>query len=83
MNETFDIKRLGRLIKYEVINYIPNFFKSLLIFASVIAAVWIFSLTIDFNVCPHSRAGLVNVLFVLAIVLSPFIVYKDMKGRKR
>ena len=83
MNETFDIKRLGRLIKYEVINYIPNFFKSLLIFASVIAAVWIFSLTVDFDVCPHSRAWLVNALFVLAIVLSPFIVYKDMNDRKR
>ena len=83
MNETFDIKRLGRLIKYEVINYIPNFFKSLLIFASVIAAVWIFSLTVDFNVCPHSRAGLVNALFVLAIALSPFIVYKDMNDRKK
>jgi hypothetical protein len=79
----FDIKRLGRLIKYEVINYIPNFFKSLLIFASVIAAVWIFSLTVEFDVCPHSRAGLVNVLFVLAIVLSPFIVYKDMNDRKK
>ena len=83
MNEIFDIKRLGRLIKYEVINYIPNFFKSLLIFASVIAAVWIFSLTVDFDVCPHSRAGLVNALFVLAIVLSPFIVYKDMNDRKK
>lgn len=83
MNEVFDIKRLGRLIKYEVINYIPNFFKSLLIFASVIAAVWIFSLTVDFNVCPHSRSGLVNALFVLAIVLSPFIVYKDMNDRKK
>jgi hypothetical protein len=83
MNEVFDIKRLGRLIKYEVINYIPNFFKSLLIFASVIAAVWIFSLTVEFDVCPHSRAGLVNALFVLAIVLSPFIVYKDMNDRKK
>ena len=83
MNETCNIKRLGRLIKYEVINYIPNFFKSLLIFASVIAAVWIFSLTVDFDVCPHSRAGLVNALFVLAIALSPFIVYKDMNDRKK
>ena len=83
MNEIFDIKRLGRLIKYEATNYIPNFFKSLLIFASVIAAVWIFSLTVDFDVCLHSRAGLVNALFVLAIVLSPFIVYKDMNDRKK
>jgi hypothetical protein len=83
MNEVFDIKRLGRLIKYEVINYIPNFFKSLLIFASVIAAVWIFSLTFDIDVFPHSRDALVGTLFILAIVLSPFIVYKDMNDRKK
>ena len=83
MNETFDIKRLGRLIKYEVTNYIPNYFKTLLIFASVIAAVWIFSLTVDFDVCPHSRGALVGSLFVLAMVLSPFIIYKDMNNRKK
>ena len=82
MNDTFDIKRLGRLIKYEVTNYIPNFFKSLLIFASVIAAVWIFSLTFDSD-GPHSRDALVGTLFILAIVLSPFIVYKDMNNRKK
>ena len=83
MNEIFDIKRLGRLIKYEATNYIPNFFKSLLIFASVIAAVWIFSLTVESDVCPHSRDALVGTLFILAIVLSPFIVYKDMNDRKK
>ena len=83
MNEIFDIKRLGRLIKYEATNYIPNFFKSLLIFASVIAAVWIFSLTVDFPVLPDSRDALVGTLFILAIVLSPFIVYKDMNDRKK
>ena len=83
MNEIFDIKRLGRLIKYEATNYIPNFFKSLLIFASVIAAVWIFSLTFDIDVFPHSRDALVGTLFILAIVLSPFIVYKDMNDRKK
>ena len=83
MNETFDIKRLGRLIKYEVINYIPNFFKSLLVFASVIAAVWVVSLTFDASIMQFGRAELVNALFVLAIALSPFIVYKDMNNRKK
>ena len=83
MNEIFDIKRLWKLLQYEVVNYIPNFFKSLLIFASVIAAVWIFSLTVESDVCPHSRDALVGTLFILAIVLSPFIVYKDMNDRKK
>ena len=83
MNEVFDIKRLGRLIKYEVTNYIPNFFKSLLICASVIVAVWVVSLTFDASIMQFGRAELVNALFVLAIVLSPFIVYKDMNDRKK
>ena len=82
MNEIFDIKRWWKLVQYEVVNYIPNFFKSLLIFASVIAAVWIFSLTFDFDGL-HSREGLVGTLFILATVLSPFIVYKDMNDRKK
>ena len=83
MNEIFDIKRWWKLVQYEVVNYIPNFFKSLLIFASVIAAVWIFSLTVDFAVWPDGRAELVSGLFALAIMLSPFIVYKDMNNRKK
>ena len=83
MNEIFDIKRLWKLLQYEVVNYIPNFFKSLLIFASVIAAVWIFSLTVDFDILPYSRVALVTVLFTLAIILSPFIVYKDINNRKK
>ena len=83
MNETFDIKRLWKLMQYEVVNYIPNFFKSLLIFASVIAAVWIFSLTVDFPVLSGGRAELIATLFIVAIVFSPFIVYKEMNNRKK
>lgn len=83
MNETFDIKRLGTLLRYEIVNYIPHFFKSLLIFASVIAAVWIFSLTIDAPIMQFGRAELVRALFILAIILSPFIIYKDMNNRKK
>ena len=83
MNEVFDIKRLGKLMQYEVINYIPHYFKSLLIFASVIAAVWILSLTIEEPIMPGGRDELVKVLFVLAITLSPFIVYKEMNNRKK
>lgn len=83
MNEVFDIKRLGKLMQYEVINYLPHYFKSLLIFASVIAAVWILSLTIEEPIMPGGRDELVKVLFVLAITLSPFIVYKEMNNRKK
>ena len=83
MNETFDIRRLSKLVGYEVVNYIPRFFKSLLIFASVIVAVWIFSLTVEEPIMPYDRSELVNSLFVLAIVLSPLIVYKYINDRKK
>ena len=83
MNEVFDIKRLGKLIKYEITNYIPNFFKSLLIFASVIAAIWLYSLTSEHRVYSDDRIALVGVLFVVAVVFSPFIIYKDVNNRKK
>lgn len=83
MNEVFDIKRLGKLIQYEVVNYIPRFFRSLLIFASVIVAFWVLTLTIDGPLMQNGRSNLVMVLFTIAITLSPFIVYKDMNDRKK
>ena len=83
MNEVFDIKRFGKLMQYEVINYIPRYFKSLLIFASVIFAVWLFSTTVDFDVMSTGRIGLIAVLFIFAVVLAPYIIYKDMNNRKK
>ena len=79
MNEVFDIKRFGKLVQYEVVNYMPRFFKSLLIFASIIFAMW----TMDSDMLAASRAHLVQFLFTLAVTLSPFIVYKDVNNRKK
>ena len=79
MNEVFDIKRFGKLVQYEVVNYMPRFFKSLLIFASIIFAMW----TMDSDMLAASRARLVQFLFTLAVTLSPFIVYKDVNNRKK
>ena len=83
MNEVFDIKRFGKLVQYEVVNYMPRFFKSLLIFASIIFATWMLSLTMDSDIWEESRAGLVQFLFTLAVTLAPFIVYKDINNRKK
>ena len=83
MNEVFDIKRFGKLVQYEVVNYMPRFFKSLLIFASIIFATWMLSLTMDSDIWEESRAGLIQFLFTLAVTLAPFIVYKDINNRKK
>ncbi len=83
MNEVFDIKRFGKLVQHEVVNYVPRFFKSLLIFASIIFAVWVLSLTMDSDMWEDSRAPLVQFLFTLAVILAPFIVYKDINNRKK
>ena len=83
MNEVFDIKRFGKLVQYEVVNYMPRFFKSLLIFASIIFATWMLSLTMDSDIWEEIRAGLIQFLFTLAVTLAPFIVYKDINNRKK
>ena len=83
MNEVFDIKRFGKLVQFEVVNYMPRFFKSLLIFASIIFAMWMLSVTMDSDIWEDSRVPLVQFLFTLAVTLSPFIVYKDVNNRKK
>jgi hypothetical protein len=83
MNEVFDIKRLGKLVQYEVVNYMPRFFRTLLILASIIVATWLLSFTLSFEILDYDRSLLVKTLFTLAIVISPFIVYKDMNNRKK
>ena len=83
MNEVFDIKRFGKLVQYEVVNYMPRFFKSLLIYASIIFAVWILSVTMDSDIWEDSRSVLVQFLFTLSVTLAPFIVYKDINDRKK
>lgn len=83
MNDTFDINRLWRLLRYETLNYVPRFLKSLLIFASVIVAVWLFAFTNSNHVPADDREGLIEFFLILAIMLSPFIVYKDMNNRKK
>ncbi len=82
MNEVFDIKRLGKLLQYEIVNYIPRCFRVLLIFASVIVATWLLSFTLSYEILANDRSVLVKSLFILAVTISPFIVYKDMNNRK-
>lgn len=83
MNEVFDIKRLGKLLNFELVNYVPRFFRSLLILASVIVAYWICSIVFDVDVVPDERTFLLGFLFNLAMILGPFIVYKDINNRKK
>lgn len=83
MNERFDINRFWKLVQYEAANYLPNFLKILLIFASVIAGEWMMSLTAGGALVSYSREWLVAFLFKLAIALSPFIIYQNMNNRKK
>ena len=83
MNERFDINRFWKLVQYEAVNYLPNFLKILLIFASVIAGKWMMSLTVGGSMVSYSREWLVASLFRLSIALSPFIIYKNMNNRKK
>ena len=83
MNETFDIQRLGKLFVYEVTNYLPRFFKSLMIASGVLVAVWLLSLVATVDIMDYGREELINSLYFLMLLLSPYIIYKDMNNRKK
>lgn len=85
MNEVFSATRMWKLLRYEVVNYMPRFFKVVLILASVLVAFWLFCLVSPdiYNFCGYSRCGFIEAFFTVAVVLSPFIIYKDMNNRKK
>ena len=83
MNETFDIQRIGKLFVYEVTNYLPRFFKSLMIASGVLVAVWLLSLVATVDIMDYGREELINSLYFLMLLLSPYIIYKDMNNRKK
>ena len=83
MNETFDIQRLGKLFVYEVTNYLPRFFKSLMIASGVLVAVWLLSLVATVDIMDNGREELINSLYFFMLLLSPYIIYKDMNNRKK
>ena len=83
MNEIFDIQRLGKLFVYEVTNYLPRFFKSLIIASGVLVAVWLLSLVATIEILDYSRKELINFLYLFMLLLSPYIIYKDMNNRKK
>lgn len=85
MNEVFSATRMWKLLRYEVVNYMPRFFKVVLILASVLVAFWLFCLVSPdiYNFCGYSRCRFIEAFFTVAVVLSPFIIYKDMNNRKK
>ena len=83
MNEIFDIQRLGKLFVYEVTNYLPRFFKSLIIASGVLVAVWLLSLVATVDIMDYGREELINSLYFFMLLLSPYIIYKDMNNRKK
>lgn len=83
MKEYFDIQRLVKLFIYEVTNYLPRFFKSLMIASGVLVAIWLLSLVVSENIFDTGREDLISFLYVLMLALSPYIIYKDMNNRKK
>lgn len=81
MNDTFEFGRFAKLLKYECVNYLPNYMKGMVVFASFLVAAWLF--TIASKLSFESRAPFMTVLFYFAVCLSPYFVYKDMNNRKK
>ncbi len=83
MNEIFDIQRLGKLFVYEVTNFLPRFFKSIMVASGVLVAVWLLSLVASISDMNYGRETLINFLYFFMLLLSPYIIYKEMNNRKK
>lgn len=81
MNDTFETGRFVKLLRYECVNYLPNYMKGMVVFVSFLVAAWLWTIASEFPF--ETRAPFMTVLFYFAVCLSPYFVYKDMNNRKK
>ena len=83
MNDIFDFGRFCKLFTYECRTYLPRFTKTLVTFVCILFAAWVATIVLKFNFIIEFRMGLISLLFDVACMLAPFVVYRDMNNRKR
>lgn len=81
MNEIFNISRFAKLVRYECMNYLPRHIKAMPVYSGLVVLFWLFVWFWDIEV--PTRGLLMAMIFFLALMLTPYIVYGDFNNRKK
>jgi hypothetical protein len=85
MNNTFDLNRLGKVIRRDGMNYIPNMGLTMAILLSIPVMWWLLkAATPGGNAStPYMRLVLMNILKIIAIIVVPARLYKDCNDSRK
>lgn len=87
MNNTLDIKRFGKILKHDGINFFPNMGLTLAILLAIPVIIWLFV-----SLMPHhngdvidsfSRINTISFITTIAIILAPARLYKNCNDPRK
>lgn len=81
MNNTFDIKRFGNVVRRDGMNYFQNFGWTLVVLWSIPVIFWIMTYVSD-GVYTN-RDILISLLMWLSLIIVPSRLYKDVNGSRK
>ncbi|MEG0519329.1 MAG: hypothetical protein RR555_10770 [Bacteroidales bacterium] len=83
MNEIFSYTRFGKLLKSDIVRYLPKYYGGMLIFLALLPATWVFKSF--FNGSPmdaESRLTTFGIFLFFATFLAPFRIYGSTNHKK-
>lgn len=84
MNNTLDFNRLGKVIRRDAMNFIPNFGWSLVILWAIPVVIWLTSFTfISQGGEVGGRLQMLRFLSTIALVVAPAKLYKDCNDPRK
>ena len=85
MNNTLDFKRLGKVIRHDGMNFLPNLGLTLVILLAIPVVIWLISnLTPgDEPIGSFSRISLIDSLKMLVLVFAPARLYKHCNDQRK
>jgi len=84
MNNTLDFNRLGKVIRRDGMNYIPNFGWSLVILWAIPLVVWLLGFVVEqYGGEITGRASLLRFLSSIALIVAPAKLYKDCNDSRK
>lgn len=88
MNNTLDIKRFGKVLKHDGLNFFPNFILSLAILWAIPVVIYLFTALMPTDGTVHiydamARINNIDFLLKIAIIIAPAILYKTCNDSRK
>lgn len=83
MNEIFSSLRFGKLLKNDIVRYLPRYYGSILIYLAILPAIWAFKSLFGVNaIAPDTRLIIIVIFTFILSFSAPFRIYGNTNHKK-